>query len=93
MFWSQDVMRFWLDIGVDGFRLDSANYMFEADNVTQNEVLISPELDPTQWKNYVHNLTQNQNKTYQMFEDWAMIFYNYTIQKTGKPRWVWRRQK
>ncbi|XP_054270575.1 probable maltase [Macrosteles quadrilineatus] len=82
----EDVIRFWLDIGVDGFRLDSANYMFESDNRSENETLIPGETDATQWKNYVHNLTQNQDKTYELFHNWALIFYNYSTGKSGKPR-------
>ncbi len=37
LFILQDVLRFWLSKGVDGFRIDAAKHLFEAEDLSQNE--------------------------------------------------------
>ena len=44
----QKAMRFWLEKGVAGFRLDALNHMFEVENVTQDEVGVSVSTNPCQ---------------------------------------------
>jgi alpha-glucosidase len=60
-----DTMRFWLDRGVDGFRLDTVNYYFEDEHLRDNpparrrEAL--PAVNPYDMQDHVYSKTRPQN--------------------------------
>ena len=60
-----DVMRFWLDRGVDGFRLDTVNYYFQdaqlRNNPARKRTETLPEVNPYDMQDHVHSKTQPQN--------------------------------
>ena len=55
-----DVARFWLDRGVDGFRLDVINYIFHDPALTDNPpvMLNRPAALPTRFQRHIHDRTQ-----------------------------------
>jgi alpha-glucosidase len=52
-------VRFWLDRGVDGFRLDAVNYLFEDPQLRDNPVL--PELRPGSKTEHLQELKYNRD--------------------------------
>jgi len=52
-------VRFWLDRGVDGFRLDAVNYLFEDPQFSDNPVL--PELRPGSTIEHLQELKYNRD--------------------------------
>ncbi len=64
-----DNMRFWLDLGVDGFRLDTVNFYFHNAALTDNppvpqggaKTLGAPATNPYTWQQHVHDLSQPEN--------------------------------
>ena len=64
-----DVARFWLDRGVDGFRLDTINfYVHDAqlrDNpplpVEERNPITAPAVNPYTWQNHLYDKTQPEN--------------------------------
>jgi len=52
-------VRFWLDRGVDGFRLDAVNYLFEDPHFRDNPVL--PELRPGSTTEHLQQLKYNRD--------------------------------
>jgi len=52
-------IRFWLDRGVDGFRLDAVNYLFEDPQLRDNPVL--PELRPGSTTEHLQELKYNRD--------------------------------
>jgi alpha-glucosidase len=52
-------VRFWLDRGVDGFRLDAVNYLFEDPQLRDNPVL--PELRPGSTTEHQQELKYNRD--------------------------------
>ncbi|MHA3915107.1 alpha-amylase family glycosyl hydrolase [Halovulum sp. GXIMD14793] len=64
-----DVARFWLDRGVDGFRLDTINFYFHDAQLRDNPALdpaernstIAPEVNPYNFQNHLYDKNQPEN--------------------------------
>lgn len=64
-----DVVRFWLDRGVDGFRLDTINFYFCDDQLRDNPALppeernadIAPEVNPYNYQNHLYDKNRPEN--------------------------------
>jgi alpha-glucosidase len=63
------VVRFWLDRGVDGFRLDTINFYFHDKELRDNPALdpakrnatIAPEVNPYNWQDHLYDKNQPEN--------------------------------
>jgi alpha-glucosidase len=63
------VARFWLDRGVDGFRLDTINFYFHDKELRDNPALapemrnatIAPEVNPYNWQDHLYDKNQPEN--------------------------------
>ena len=61
-----DVARFWLDRGVDGFRLDTINFYFHDKELRDNPALppeernatIAPAVNPYNWQDHLYDKNQ-----------------------------------
>lgn len=53
----EDVMQFWLEKGVSGFRVDAVNHLFEVENVYQDEEQSGVDADPNKYGSLKHELT------------------------------------
>ncbi|MEZ5779714.1 MAG: alpha glucosidase [Paracoccaceae bacterium] len=64
-----DVARFWLERGVDGFRLDTINFYFADKKLRDNPALpedkrnatIAPMVNPYNWQDHIHSKNQPEN--------------------------------
>ena len=64
-----DNMRFWLDLGVDGFRLDTVNFYFHDAELRDNppvpkgeaKTLGAPDSNPYTWQRHVYDLSRPEN--------------------------------
>ncbi len=63
-----DTIRFWLDKGVDGFRLDIINTIFEDENLRNNpftlKLLPSEEFDKSYFQNKMYTINHPDNFTF-----------------------------
>ncbi|MEZ5811359.1 MAG: alpha glucosidase [Rhizobiaceae bacterium] len=63
--WHLSNMRFWLERGVDGFRLDTVNFYFHdrelRDNPADDRVKQVPEFNPYEMQFHVHSKNQPEN--------------------------------
>lgn len=63
------VVRFWLDRGVDGLRLDVVNLYFHDPALTDNPVLplaarnaiLTPQVNPYNWQDHLHDKNRPEN--------------------------------
>jgi alpha-glucosidase len=64
-----DTARFWLERGVDGFRLDTVNFYFHDRQLRDNPPLppeerndfTAPKVNPYNWQNHLYSKTQPEN--------------------------------
>ena len=64
-----DVTRFWLDRGVDGFRLDTINFYFADAHLRDNPALapeyrnahIAPAVNPYNWQEHIYSKNRPEN--------------------------------
>lgn len=64
-----DVTRFWLERGVDGFRLDTINFYFHDPELRDNPALdpesrtstIAPSVNPYNWQDHLYDKNQPEN--------------------------------
>ena len=73
----KDVIRFWLDRGVDGFRIDAIAHLFE-DPYLRDEPR-SKESVPANDYNYLeHIYTRDQDETYDVVQSWRVFMDEYS---------------
>ncbi|MBW6389876.1 alpha-glucosidase family protein [Billgrantia antri] len=64
-----DNMRFWLEMGVDGFRLDTVNFYFHDQHLRSNPALTidatrtmgAPKENPYTWQRHVYDISRPEN--------------------------------
>uniref|UniRef100_A0A182P5V8 alpha-glucosidase n=1 Tax=Anopheles epiroticus TaxID=199890 RepID=A0A182P5V8_9DIPT len=79
-----DVMKFWLDKGVHGFRIDAVPYLFESQSVNgvyPDEEKSGETDDPDNPTYLVHTHTQNLNETFDMIYQWRKVVDDHKKQK------------
>ncbi|CAB3243402.1 unnamed protein product [Arctia plantaginis] len=79
----KDVLRFWLEKGVSGFRIDAVNMLFEVNPADYggkypNEPLSNePGYGPDDYEYLTHIYTKDQNETYDVVYDWRTVLDQY----------------
>lgn len=71
----QDVMRFWLDKGVDGFRVDAIPHLCEDTRYLDEPLTGNP--NPRDY-GYTHKIyTKDQPRTYEIVKEWRQVLDEY----------------
>uniref|UniRef100_A0A1L8DQS0 alpha-glucosidase n=1 Tax=Nyssomyia neivai TaxID=330878 RepID=A0A1L8DQS0_9DIPT len=77
------VMRFWLDKGVDGFRVDALQNLFEvklqSDGHYPDEPLSNTTTDKDSFEYVSHIYTMDQPETVEMIYQWREVMDEYTM--------------
>ncbi|XP_015432639.1 PREDICTED: alpha-glucosidase-like [Dufourea novaeangliae] len=76
----QDVMRFWLNKGVDGFRVDAILHLCEDDRFL-DEPLSGDTNNPNDYGYTVKTFTKDQPKTYEIVKGWSEVLKEYEDSK------------
>lgn len=76
-------MTYWLDLGVDGFRMDSVTFLVEGNYTADEPRLLGSS--GQRWEDYNHTQTLNQQESYDLMSHWAELVYNYSL-RDGKQR-------
>ena len=84
----KDVITFWMNKGVEGFRIDAVPYMYEAKADAKgnfkNEILANnPKCqDKDDYCYLIHSYTQDQPETYDMIFQWRQLMTDF-VKKSG----------
>lgn len=81
----KNVMRFWLDLGVDGFRIDAVQWLFEHTGFLDEPESGNSE-DPLMPEFLDHIYTQNLPETVDMVYQWRAVMDEYKKQHGGDTR-------
>ncbi|KPJ07576.1 Maltase 2 [Papilio machaon] len=82
----KNVIRFWLNKGVAGFRVDAVNCLFEVDKdlyggkYPDEPLSGRRDVDPGSYDYLAHIYTKDQNETYYMVYDWRDVFEEISAQ-------------
>ncbi|XP_043269084.1 alpha-glucosidase-like [Venturia canescens] len=81
----KNALTFWLDRGVDGFRVDAINFMFEDSRFLDEPPAVGgPSVPSDEWEFLNHLYTQDQNETYDVVQSWrALLDAHANRTKTG----------
>ncbi|XP_049298805.1 probable maltase [Anopheles funestus] len=83
----KDVIKFWLDKGVHGFRIDAVPYLFEStptNGVYPDEEKSGETDDPDNPTYLVHTHTQNLDETFDMVYQWRKVVDDYKQEKLSE---------
>jgi alpha-glucosidase len=71
-----DIIKYWLDEGADGFRIDAINFMFETEGFP-DEAYIDAKGDKTLYDNLHHVHTKDRPESYEFIYDVREIMDKY----------------
>lgn len=85
-----DIMKFWLDKGVDGFRIDATPHLMEIgrdpDGNYPDEPVNGTCSNPNDHCYLDHIYTVNQDDTFTLLYEWRDFLRKYTSEKGGDTR-------
>lgn len=71
----ESILRFWLDKGVDGFRVVASAYLFESSDLQDEEMTCTSADNPYDCMS--HELTRSQPEVYDMIARWRSVLNSY----------------
>ena len=81
----KDVLKFWLDLGVDGFRVDAVSHLLEdakLRNETRNPAFTGKCTtnisSPDCYHSLIHNLTTNYDGVHEVVRSWRLFLDSYS---------------
>ncbi|CAL1546909.1 unnamed protein product [Lymnaea stagnalis] len=83
----KSLLRFWLDLGVDGFRADAVPNMVTVANLSWDEPLSGKDVPLYQDDYVIHVYTQHQPELVPIIKGWYDLLDEYT-QQDGRERYM-----
>lgn len=67
------VLNFWMDKGVDGFRVDAVKHLVEVADLSLDEPVAPGHLDPDDYSSLQHIYTSNQPENLDVVREWRAL--------------------
>ncbi|XP_063906047.1 maltase 2-like isoform X1 [Zophobas morio] len=80
------VLLFWLDQGIDGFRVDAIPYIFESENLYDEPPSYWPGVPDYEFESLDHVHTKDQPETYELMHQWRQLLDSYSEKNRGHAR-------
>ncbi|PSN41543.1 Maltase 1 [Blattella germanica] len=84
----KNVIRFWLNRGVDGFRVDAVPHIVEDADFTDEELTNNPGVPPTDYNYLYHVHTANRPETYEVIKEWRKFMDEEFKEKDNHTRLI-----
>ncbi len=88
----KDILIFWMEKGVSGFRVDAVPYLFEVEadsNGDYPDEPLSGECDDPDSQCYLsHIYTQNIDETFDMAYQWRAVLDKFTVENGTETKFV-----
>ncbi|XP_054004462.1 maltase 1-like [Hylaeus anthracinus] len=72
----KDVIKYWLDMGIDGFRIDAVPHIFES-NIDKDEPPSYLSKNSSEYTYLSHIYTKDQPQTYDLIQNWREFVDKY----------------
>ncbi|XP_011307784.1 maltase 1 [Fopius arisanus] len=72
----EDIIKFWLNKGIDGFRVDAVPFLFESEGF-EDEPRSSINATENEWEYLRHDYTQDQSETYDLVKSWRKVLDDF----------------
>ncbi|KAL0129457.1 hypothetical protein PUN28_001620 [Cardiocondyla obscurior] len=73
----ENVITFWLDRGVEGFRIDAINHMYEDERFLDEPLSNIPGLPDDDYDYLDHIYSKNLEETYEVLKSWRELMNNH----------------
>ncbi|XP_013420072.1 neutral and basic amino acid transport protein rBAT-like [Lingula anatina] len=73
----ENILQYWMDLGVDGFRVSATSHLFE-DYLWRNEPIIDSTKSQVDYQNFYHNFTISQPATFDILARWRALLDHQT---------------
>ncbi|XP_047354643.1 maltase 1-like [Vespa velutina] len=74
----EDVIRFWLRKGVDGFRIDAVPHLFESEDLRDEPRSSDPNATDRDYTYLDHIYTKDDSRTYELVKSWRKVLDDYS---------------
>ena len=78
---TQEIIKFWLGNGVDGFRVDAVPHVFEDDKLTDEPLSNTPGASDRDYTYLDHIYTKDDPRTYELVKSWRKVLDDWSNDK------------
>ncbi|XP_058808065.1 maltase 2-like [Phymastichus coffea] len=73
----EDVIKFWLDKGIDGFRIDAVPHIYERNDLLDEPESKIPGVKENEYDYLLHIYTKDDPRTYTLIRKWRQLLDDY----------------
>ncbi|XP_050598681.1 maltase A1-like [Bombus affinis] len=84
----KNVFTFWMNRGVDGFRIDAINFMFEDINFRNEPSANRTDIPKDDYDSLVHIYTLDQNEVYGTLSSWRKLMNDHSNRTKSDPKLI-----
>jgi len=80
----KNILNYWLELGIDGIRIDALKHIYESDNMKDEPIIDSKY--SINYMNMYHIYTADQEEVYDLISEWHQILKELEL-KYGTERY------
>ncbi|KAJ8681865.1 hypothetical protein QAD02_017657 [Eretmocerus hayati] len=84
----ENIMEFWLERGIDGFRVDSPNLLYEDKEFRDEPRRPDTDVPPTDYSYLVHIYTRDVDECIPVVASWRKLLDNFSAKHNISKKWL-----